>query len=311
LRAEYFFKIEAWDKAKHEARLSHGNRESRQNSDVTSKDTKKVLSQKLGVSTDTASRIIQIHEKAPEEIKNQLRKGDISINDAYVKIRRQEKEAEHQEQIKVIQSITGQLPDSCNLICGDLKVECMKLEPQSIDYIITDPPYGKEYLQLYADLSEVSKYVLKPMGSLFVMTGQSYLPEIINLLTKNMTYHWTICYLTPGDSTMLWQRNVRTNWKPIVWLTPNGNKPEWHTDIVESPKKDKQFMNWGQSEEGMADIIGKYTKKGEVILDPFLGAGTTGIVALRMERRFIGIELSPDTFKTAQGRILNDKTGIN
>ena len=40
-----------------------------------------------------------------------------------------------------------------------------------------------------------------------------------------------------------------------------------------------------------------------VILDPFMGSGTTGVVAKRTDRNFIGIELDEDYFKIAQERI--------
>jgi len=41
----------------------------------------------------------------------------------------------------------------------------------------------------------------------------------------------------------------------------------------------------------------------ETILDPFMGSGTTGVAAVQMGRKFIGIELDPDYFKIACKRI--------
>ena len=40
-----------------------------------------------------------------------------------------------------------------------------------------------------------------------------------------------------------------------------------------------------------------------MILDPFIGSGTTGLVALQMKRRFVGIELNPDYLKIAEERL--------
>jgi len=48
------------------------------------------------------------------------------------------------------------------------------------------------------------------------------------------------------------------------------------------------------------------TKEGDLILDPFTGAGTTGLVATRKGRRFIGTELNPDYANMARNRIVND-----
>ncbi len=64
----------------------------------------------------------------------------------------------------------------------------------SIDAIITDPPYPREFLSVYTDLAEFAVHALKPGGSLITMVGQSYLPEIIEMLRAQLTYHWVACY---------------------------------------------------------------------------------------------------------------------
>ena len=40
-----------------------------------------------------------------------------------------------------------------------------------------------------------------------------------------------------------------------------------------------------------------------MVLDPFIGSGTTGLVALQMQRRFVGIELNPAYLKIAEDRL--------
>jgi site-specific DNA-methyltransferase (cytosine-N4-specific) len=45
------------------------------------------------------------------------------------------------------------------------------------------------------------------------------------------------------------------------------------------------------------------SRPGDLVLDPFIGSGTTGYVALKMSRRFVGIELNPDYLQIAQRRI--------
>jgi hypothetical protein len=52
-------------------------------------------------------------------------------------------------------------------------------------------------------------------------------------------------------------------------------------------------------------------KAGDVILDPFSGAGTTGLVALRLNRQFIGIELNPTYVAMSEKRIRNDAPLLN
>jgi len=177
-----------------------------------------------------------------------------------------------------------------------------------VDIIITDPPYGKEYLHLYEQLAIKATEFLKPNGSLLVMTGQSYLPEILYSMGKHIKYHWMLAYLTPGgQSAQLWQRKVNTFWKPVLWFINGEYLSDWTGDVVKSNPNDndKRFHEWGQSESGMADIIEKFTYPGETILDPFLGGGTTGIVAVQKGRNFIGIDNDEAAIKIAQERFGN------
>ncbi len=47
-------------------------------------------------------------------------------------------------------------------------------------------------------------------------------------------------------------------------------------------------------------FIKLFTKKGDCVLDPFMGSGTTVFVAQRMERNAVGIEILPEYFKVVQ-----------
>ncbi len=50
-------------------------------------------------------------------------------------------------------------------------------------------------------------------------------------------------------------------------------------------------------------LIKTYTNEGETVLDNCMGSGSTGVAALNTGRNFIGIELDPDYFAIAKGRI--------
>lgn len=180
------------------------------------------------------------------------------------------------------------------------------IEDNSIDLIVTDPPYPKEFLHLYKDLAQFAARVLKPGGSLVAMAGQSYLPEIFDLMkVDGLQYNWTISYLTPGgQAPQLWQRKVNAFWKPVLWYT-KGKNQRWVGDVVKSAvnDNDKRFHFWGQSESGMGNLISKVSSVGDIILDPFMGGGTTGLVSLQLHRKFIGIEIEADSFNNANERI--------
>ena len=194
----------------------------------------------------------------------------------------------------------------CKLICADIKSGLNSIENGSIDYIITDPPYPQEYIPLYSDLSKIAARVLKPDGSLIVMIGQSYLPEVIQRLSEHMTYHWCMAYLTPGgQSPQLFHKRVNTFWKPVLWFKKGDYNGDYIGDVLKSPTNDndKRFHEWGQSLGGMRDIIERFTNPNDLILDPFLGGGTTGVAAVTMGRRFIGADIDLQNVAKSDQRI--------
>lgn len=199
------------------------------------------------------------------------------------------------------------LPDGmCRLFAADIRNRIPEIEDESVDFIITDPPYPKEYVPLYGDLSSLAARVLKPGGSLIVMTGQSYLPEVIAELCKGMKYHWCMAYLTPGgQSPQLFHKKVNTFWKPVLWFKKGDYTGDYIGDVLKSPvnNNDKRFHEWGQSIGGMADIVERFTNPGDVVLDPFLGGGTTGVACVPIGRKFIGTDINEKNISVSDARI--------
>ncbi len=264
-------------------------------------DTKKQLAESAGVSHDTIAKVEYIAGRADENTKAKLRRGETTVRAEYRRL----KKAEHKQQRESRKAARPELhADRFRLIVSDIAKTTNHVEAGSVDWIITDPPYPKKYLDLYGRLAELAEHALKPGGSALVMVGQSYLPEILNRLSVRLTYHWTLAYLTPGgQATQLWSRRVNTFWKPVLWFTKGDYQGEWTGDVCRSDGNDKRFHHWGQSESGMADIVERLTNPGEVILDPFLGAGTTGVVAVRMGRRFIGSDVDAECVGTTEDRL--------
>lgn len=189
---------------------------------------------------------------------------------------------------------------------GDFREVCKQIPDNSVDVIITDPPYPEEYLPLYEALAQEAARILKPGGSLVVMCGQSYLPQIFCLMSSHLTYHWTLTYLTPGgQSPQIWPRKINTFWKPVLWFVKGEYQGDWHGDVIKSDvnDNDKRFHDWGQSESGMRRLVENFSQPGETVLDPFCGGGTTGLVAIEAGRLFVGIDSDPESIRTTKERV--------
>jgi len=177
----------------------------------------------------------------------------------------------------------------------------------NVDAIITDPPYGEEWIPLYGELARLAKVALKPEGVLAVMTGQYHLLDVGALMARHLQYRWTLAYMTPGgQSPQIWPRKVNTFWKPVILF---GAAERWIGDVVRSDvnDNDKRFHEWGQSESGMARLVEILTEPGQLVCDPFLGGGTTAIAALALRRRFIGADVDAEHVETAKRRIASVK----
>jgi site-specific DNA-methyltransferase (adenine-specific) len=185
-------------------------------------------------------------------------------------------------------------------------VKALDREAGLFDWIVTDPPYGREYLDVYSDLGRVAAHALKEGGSLLCMTGQSYLPEVLARLCEHLSYHWTLAYLTPGgQAVQIFPRRVNTFWKPVLWLTKADYQGDWIGDVTRSSPNDndKRFHDWGQSESGMADLMSRFVKPGDWVMDPFMGGGTTGAVAMALGAYFVGYDDDDAAFNEAVVRL--------
>ena len=248
------------------------------------------------------------HPEVVAQAKVEARENDDIVSRSFVlaKIKAKEKETRHEQKIE--RKDTSKADASgYKLLCADIASGLPEIPDNSVDFIITDPPYPREYIPLYGHLSALAARVLKDGGSALVMCGQSYLPQVMNELCKELAYHWTLCYLTPGgQSPSLWQKRTNTFWKPIIWLTKGEYKGDYIGDKISSPvnDNDKEHHKWGQSAGGFTEIVEKFTNPGQTVLDPFLGGGTTGIVCVTMKRDFIGVDIDPKCVETTRQRLM-------
>ena len=99
-------------------------------------------------------------------------------------------------------------------------------------------------------------------------------------------------------------------WKPLLWYVKGervNNLVISNTigDYIESVAPLKIEHEWQQSTVEVNYIIKNLTLENQTVLDPMMGSGTTGVAALKLNRKFIGIEKDNKTFEIAKSRISN------
>lgn len=243
-------------------------------------------------------KLARMGEVERDAVVKKIVAGSNSVKDAKKAISREAKTASSKQQ--------KDASDKWKLIHAAVD-DLGEISDNSVDCIVTDPPYPREFVECYAALSETAARVLRPGGSCVVMCGQSYLPELMERMGRHLEYHWTAAYLTPGgQAVQLWDRKVNTFWKPLLWyMKPPAKPEEWQGDVLGSKTNDndKRFHDWGQSESGMAAIVDRFTFPGQTILDPFCGGGTTGVVCVKLGRMFIGSDCDESQINIAKTRL--------
>lgn len=176
---------------------------------------------------------------------------------------------------------------------GDFRQVLADVPDGSVDAIITDPPYPGEYIPLFGDLSELAARILAPHGVLVAMTGQAWLRQYLEQLDKHLAYRWTAAYITQGPRTRVHAAKVGTGWKPLLVYRRRDatDLPFLVDDLFDSAGDDKRHHHWGQSESGIAEQVERFTQPGALVVDPFLGGGTTAVVCRDLGRRFIGCDI--------------------
>lgn len=274
--------------------------------DIEPHDTRKEIAERLDWSVGKVAMAEVVYKKGPEELKEKLRREEISINQAYKQVSKQaRKEKILNKRLADVDNFKDN--DRVRLILGDFREA--NIEDESVDLILTDPPYGVEFKDTWEDLGKFAQRVLKPSRFLVSYFGQLNLIDYYNILNKYLKYYWTFCLVHSGNKQLIHPRNVRCGWKPIVVFQkePFEMLVDTADDIIEGSGREKEFHEWQQGMEELFPLIKAFSFENELVLDPFMGSGTVVMASLSENRRAIGIEIDEKYYQIAGERIFDDK----
>jgi site-specific DNA-methyltransferase (adenine-specific) len=194
-----------------------------------------------------------------------------------------------------------------------------------VDAVVTDPPFfapaahyqsriswGRSWGdmsllgQCFFDWAKEWKRVIKDDGHLFCFCNDESYPVFYPVVYGL----WNFTAALIWDKTRVGLGKVfRHQHEFILWSSNSGayanGNGKLHSDILcYAPTNSSERDHPVQKPPAlMAEIIEVTTRPGALIVDCFMGSGTTGVACVQTGRRFIGIEIDPKYFAIAEKRI--------
>ena len=215
-------------------------------------------------------------------------------------------------------------------------LQLMKEIPaNSVDAIITDPPYnisrdnnfttmgraGIDFGEWDKDFDltswiKVAEPLLKKGGNIVIFNSWKNMTNITKSLEENGfevkdLIRWKKTNAMPRNR----DRRFITDYEVAVWAVKKGGKWTFNrlSDTYEIPEIVGGLTPKSEKIEGghptqkpiyvMEWLIERLTNEGDVVLDPFMGSGTTGVACKNLNRKFIGVELDENYYNIAYNRI--------
>lgn len=191
-------------------------------------------------------------------------------------------------------------------------------------------------------LWEQYKRIVKDNGAIVLFGAQPFTSTLVNSNIKGYKHHWIweknrgtgfqvakyrpmmatediIAFTKKGEKINYYPIMIERD-KPAVWRgasSSNGTNPlasfdnnfkkvsthKYPTNIIKINKVNKPIHPTQKPVELLEYLIKTYTKEGDTVLDNCMGSGSTGVVCININRKFIGIELDINYYNIAKQRI--------
>ena len=225
-------------------------------------------------------------------------------------------------------SVRKEVIGNAELWLGDCR-EVMASWPacRRVDSLITDPPYGigfkyashddtpQGYGEWIWGVVERAEALCAPGSPVFVWQAQMNFRHFHQWFPRD----WRI-FVQAKNFVQMRNVTMQHAYDPVVcwwidgesWREEKGGdfvNRDWHIANSAAAVSDTQSLAkqhpCPRQVDAMEFVIGNWVKPRGIVLDPFMGSGTTGVAAALLGRKFIGIEIEERYFNIACERIEN------
>lgn len=224
------------------------------------------------------------------------------------------------------------------VVNGDCLDYLGQIPDNSIDLILTDPPYniaqystgninlpGRSVLN--NDLAEWDlipidpfdllpdfKRIIKPDGNIFVFTSYNLIGKWHEAFDREFDTFQLFIWHKTNPAPKIFKNGFLNSCEMIACMWNKGhkwnfsNQRDMHnffeSPICMKPERLSEPKHPSQKPVRLLEhIVSIASNENDIVFDPFMGVGSTGVAALRNKRRFIGIEIEKNYFDAAEMRI--------
>lgn len=208
------------------------------------------------------------------------------------------------------------LNENIKIVLGDC-LEYMKTLPdKSIDLVLTDPPYGKRWTRgsngigLLKDKNEDDKIEWDK-----VIPQKEVFDEMFRVSKNQIIFggNYFTDYLIPSNCWLVWDKlgelklgeQIPFAHCELLWTSFNKTvkKYTFRQQGFINDSKDERVHPTQKPVELVGKIIMDWANESDLILDPFAGSFTTGVACAKLNRKFIGVEISEKYYEIGKERI--------
>jgi len=158
------------------------------------------------------------------------------------------------------------------------------------------------------DLSSAYDYVLSDKGSLITFFDRST-PQILQPFYNKFTFRNMITFIKGNPIPHFRKNNYRSGFEQCAWFT----REKYNINFIS--QKNMVNVFYGDNRQHVTDhptekpewmispLIERHSNKGDIVLDPMCGSGTTLVCSKKLDRNYIGIELEPKWVVVSQNRL--------
>lgn len=221
--------------------------------------------------------------------------------------------------------------DNVKLYCGDCLDVMKDVKDGSVDLVITDPPYeistsgaglykqaDKQYVKELEGMKDgFSEEVLDELCrimkkiNIYFFCSQKQIIPLLDYFVEKRKCNWNIISWHKTNPIPACGNKYLTDTEFILFFREKGvkvygsfdSKRTWYATPLNQTDKKKYGHPTVKPQSILTNLVVNSSQDGWVVLDPFMGSGSTGVAAVNTGRKFIGIEINEKYFEIAKERI--------